>query len=857
MVPLADMDAMEDAIRREADPRGMFSRHTIDTAGLVKFIRKRYKDSQEEHRREKDDMRVKREELKQKSEDEKEDLYRIIRDLKEEMQSRDEQGKQTRDDYRELQIKYKDMHEDNKAKDNRITDLAKEVKATFDTCQKVTTGSVKALKTAHGQMEHRIICIQTKHRQELNEMRGWNNGLQDRLKIARRLQPVITFHRAQVGTVCEMHEKLVQLKKSKTEELATKEKEKDKLRTQRDLKQREIDDLKEAAGADGKFLRETAALLSETRKDLSEAKGKIGSHERDVKTLNKWGRRWEDRYRAEEEECIALKSQMNVLKADQRMELIRAKAETEGLRTRTQDLEENNEKMDKELESWENGHRGNLRVSKPKHNNTQSENAAASLAKALKAANARADTLQISVNALQAQRGVWEKQAGDAANAYNPQAQEQVEHLESENRDLREAAERSATLETQLRANFEGAEQTLGERFANRTRELEVGFNQGFEDLRELRNQWFLHKRGLEEQHNREIVADCQRRDHELAAAWNEKKEELRRNEDDLQSREKDLATEMSRLHSSGQNIKKMEARATKAEKEVLELQGAAVNDRSHQMSHLHSSGQNIKKMEARATKAEKEVLELQVAAINGRSHRDLMATNLENEIQNQRRDGQRHLDLLNEETSKMAEWSRLPDLHSELQTANCSMNFFKYNLIYGNKTNETLSQDLYGADFNELDVRLLQDEGRPVLLAQLQAAKWTLERLKGLLAESPDVKVDHLLSILMAPRGDEDAAQPVEDIFGPSNDSQQFTPHTNSRKRSGAPLGCPTYGDHEDNVAPDDWGIQGQEVSTGARLSTREEISNRKRLLPKARRNAGPANSVPLGIIDPAIRDQ
>ena len=820
MVPLADMDAMEEAIRREADPRGMFSRHTIDTAGLVKFIRKRYKDSMEEHQREKNDMRV---DLQHDFENEKERLYSIIRGQNEAMQSRDEQGQQISDDYCELQSKYKDLLEDNKAKDNRIADLEEEVKKSFDTCQIVTKGSVEALKRAHGQMEYRITGIRAKYHQELNEIRGWNNVLQDRLKIARRLQPVILLHRAQVGTVCEMHEKLVQLKKSKTEELAAKEKEKDGLRTQRDLKQREIDDLKKAAEADEKCLRETAALLSETRKNLSEAEVEIGSHQREIRTLNKWGKAWENRYRAEEKNCVALKSQMNTLKADQRMELIRAQAENEGLRTRTQYLQEANDRMDKELESWENGHSGRLGDPKSKQNKSQLDNEAASLAKALKAANARADALQISVNALQAQRGVWEEQAGDAVNAYNPQSQEQVEHLQSENRALREAAERAKTLETQLRADFEATEQILRERFANRTRELEVGFNQGFENLRELRNQWLLHKRGLEEQHNKEIVAEdfrreieCQRQEHELAAAWKEKEEELRRNEDDLQSREKDLATQVSLLQSSGQNLKKMEARAEKAEGEVLELQ---------------------------------------VAAINDRSRRDVMATNLENEIQNQRRDGQRHLDLLNEETSQMAEWSRLSDLHSELQTANCSLNFFKYNLIHGNKTNETLSQDLYGADFNESDVRLLQNEGRPVLLAQLQAAKWTLERLKGLLAESPNVKVDNFLSILMAPRGDEDAAQPAEDIFGSLNENQYFTPHTNPRKRSGAPLGCPTYGDHEDNTAPDDWGVQDQEVSTGARLSTREEVSNRKRLLPKARRNAGPANSVPLDIRDPAIR--
>lgn len=54
-----------------------------------------------------------------------------------------------------------------------------------------------------------VARIETKHGEELAELRGRNITLQERLNIARRLQPVIIFHRAQVGTVCEMHEKLV------------------------------------------------------------------------------------------------------------------------------------------------------------------------------------------------------------------------------------------------------------------------------------------------------------------------------------------------------------------------------------------------------------------------------------------------------------------------------------------------------------------------------------------------------------------------------------------------------------------------------------------------------------------------
>ena len=755
LMALAEKDAIEEAIRREADPRGMISRNSIDTAGLVKYIRKRQRDGMEERRRDQNSMRIEKEDLQHRFDDEKERLHRIIRGQNEAMRARDEQGQQICDDYCELRFKYKDLLEDNKAKDNRITELEEKAKEMLDTYQTVNQSSVEALKRADRQMEYRIDRINIKYEQELGAIRGWNQELQDRLNIARRLQPVILLHRAQVGTVCEMHEKLLQLKKSKTDELAAKE----------------------------------------------------------------------NRYRARDEACTSLKSQMNILKADQRMEPIRAKAQNEGLQTSIGFLQEAKDRMDKELESWENGHGGSLRVSELKQNGSQSENEAASLAKELKVANANAFALDTKVSALQAENGVLERQLENAATAYNPQVQEQVEYLESQNQRLREAAEEAATLETHLRSQFAEAERMLGERFANRTRELEVGFDLGFENLREIRNKWFLHKRGLEEQHNREIVAEDlrrgierQRQDDERAIVWKIREEELQRKEDELQTQKAELATQVRRLHSGGQNLKKVEARAKKAEGEVLELQAAAVNVSTY---------------------------------------RNLTERNLNNEIESQRRDGQRHLDLLNEETNKMAEWPRLPELHSELQIANCSMNFFKFKLINGETDSEALSQALYGADFYESDVRLLQDEGRPVLLAQLQAAKWTLENLRSVLAESPNVQVDKILSILMAPRGDEDVAQPIDDIFGPSNEELQSAPQTNSRKRSGAPLGGPTYGDHEENAAPDDWGYQDQGFSTGAGISTPEDILNRKRLQPKARRNGGPAKAVPLEIIDPVIRDQ
>ena len=180
----------------------------------------------------------------------------------------------------------------------------------------------------------------------------------------------------------------------------------------------------------------------------------------------------------------------------------------------------------------------------------------------------------------------------------------------------------------------------------------------------------------------------------------------------------------------------------------------------------------------------------------------------------------------------------------------------------------EALNQALYGADFSESDAHLLQASGRPVLLAQLQAAKCTLGRLRRLLAQSPNVEKDKAISILREPRGDEDAAQPIDDIFDQWEDSQQPPHPSNSRKRSGPqhtsisrkrsepPLGAPTYGEHEDNTAVGDWGDQ--EAAVGARLSTPQEILSRQKFRLKSRRNMGSVNEVQQRKDpDPAILDQ
>ena len=503
---LADKDAIENAIRHEADPGDVYSRGTIDTAGLVKCIRKRHRDCIEEVRRKRNDMRIEREDLKHRFEDERELWCHIISGQNEAMRSRDEQERQVHIDYFELKIKHEELLEDNKAKEGRITEMKEEIDEKIETCKRITKGSVDALRWADRRMEYQLYRIRTKHNEELTELRGWNVTIQDRLKIARRLQPVILFHRAQVGTVCEMHGKLVQMKKMKEEELDAKDKQIEELRTNIDHQEWEIRDLKIVAEAD------TANLLSNTKKDLNEAKGKIGSHRRDVKDLEECGKAWEKAYRTKDDENTALRNDTRKLKADQRMELIRAQAENESLQTRIGYLKEANDEIDKELESWENGHSGSLRVFEAKHNHAHSRDEMKSLAKALKDANGRANTFQIDFNALQAEKGVFERLLGNAAQSYNPQIQEQVDRLQSENQILREAARKVATLKTELIGQLAEAEQKQEERFADRARELEAGFLDGFENLRNLRDQWLLHRRGLEEPHNREIVAEDLRR---------------------------------------------------------------------------------------------------------------------------------------------------------------------------------------------------------------------------------------------------------------------------------------------------------------------------------------------------------
>lgn len=801
---MADKDDEEAAIRQEADPRGVHSRNTIDTASLVRYIRRRHRDCIEKNRQDKNAMRIEKENLRKEFNDEKDRLVRLSEDQTDAMRSSNERENEVRKEHNELQNKYRDLLADNDTKNDRIAELERQVKTVRATCETVTNGSVEALRLADRRMRYRITCIEKKHQEELNEFRGWNNTLQDQLRVAQRQRPVYIFHEAQVGTVCEMHEKLVQMKKAKKEELSAKEDEIKALGTRIDHCEQEMSVLEEVANADREEHEETARLLGNTRKALKKSEGQIESYEAEIKSLNHRVTVWKNRCSTNSQEVTELKSKIFTLRAARYDELIEVQAKNGGLQVSNNGLRAAIERMERELEALENGCVHSPNSLEPKNDGALPENVVASLAKALKAANTRANALQISVNALQAENGILHEQLKSSANTYNPRFQEQMERLEADNKSLREAAEEAEVQKTQLITHCAEEVQKVEERFARRTRELELGFDRGFESLRTLRDQWLLEKRRLEVEHNRHIVAaDLQRQvelqgqEERFTADWIEKVEELQRRENDLQRREDDLRIREANLalpQSSDQN------RATRAGKAEAE----ASRPRSPVTNH-DTNGNRIEQ-------------------------------NLYHQIASLRRDGQRHLDLLNEETGKMAGDYRLIGLHSGLQYANGSIQYFRYQIDNGETNSEALSQGLYWADINESDMGYLQDQGRPVLLAQLQAAKKMLEQLRSLLAEGPNVEVDKAISILVAPRGDEDAAQPPEDFFGPSNESQQPTQDSNSRKRSGAPLGNPTYGAQDDNTAYDDSGDQA--FDTGARISTLEEVLARRIQQPKSRRN-------------------
>ena len=791
----------------------------------MKNIRKRHRDALEENKI-----------LQHRFEDEKDLLYRIIGGQNEANQLRHVQDQQTREDFEELQTKYNDLRTDNEAKVNRIAELEAQVGKLKQKCKTVKDDSVEAVVEAARQTEHRITCIDEKHGEEMDALRTRNNELQDRLKVAENKQPVHIFHTAQVGTVCNLLERLRQAKEVKKEEVLAKDEAIKELGAKVDQHQQAARVLKAAAKTDRKKLQETANMLSETKDSLQKAEARIRAYGHEVEGLNHLLTWWKSKSQGYWQQVSDLKDEVFNLQTAQRNELYQVQAKNEGLSASNEWLSAAKERLEQELEAWETGSVSSVRANDSKHEDALPGTVKESLVSALKAANTRADGLQMSVNGLQAEKEALQKQLQSQANTHDSQIQQRLEHLGTENQLLRNAAADAQTLKEDLTARFTMKMQQLEQQFADKKRELDLAFNQGYEHLRALRDEEYV--RGLrdqlltqerlskEERDRATVAADLQHQlkhqdeEDRFTAECKEREDDLQRKADDLQRKEDDLQRKEDDIRN----------------REI----GLAL-----QVSNLDASDENFVKMKSRAEKAEEEGRQLRIAVTNHENNESLMVQYLSDQMVSLRRDVARHSDLLNEETGKMDVFSREVDLHNELQMANCSINYFRFRLDNNETSSEALSQCLYGADFYESDVHLLMSQERPVLLAQLQAAKRTLEGLRSSLAEGLNVNVGMAMSILLAPRGDENAAKPAEDIFNSSNEYPPSSSHQpTTRKRAGPPLGAPTYGEHDDNTAYDDWG--GQTVDTGAKISTPEEILSRKRSQPKSRLNRGPAIPLP-----------
>ena len=104
---------------------------------------------------------------------------------------------------------------------------------------------------------------------------------------------------------------------------------------------------------------------------------------------------------------------MRKLQQDQRMDFLLAQADNESLQTWIKYLKEANDKTDQELESRNNGHRGSLKISSGGAYQHVLEGSCKVLGRGMKAASGRANTLQIGMNALQAEKSVLQVKKND------------------------------------------------------------------------------------------------------------------------------------------------------------------------------------------------------------------------------------------------------------------------------------------------------------------------------------------------------------------------------------------------------------------------------------------------------------
>lgn len=145
---LSDKDSIEEAIRREADPRGLYNRDLLDTAGLVKDIKQRHKEAIEQYQEKVETL-----------EREKSQLCQKVNSQKEEAQ----QTKNYRNDFCELSRRYRRLDKNNEFKDGRIEELEEKAKDKFENHETY----VRCLKEARDTWKTRYNA-RDKERIELN-----------------------------------------------------------------------------------------------------------------------------------------------------------------------------------------------------------------------------------------------------------------------------------------------------------------------------------------------------------------------------------------------------------------------------------------------------------------------------------------------------------------------------------------------------------------------------------------------------------------------------------------------------------------------------------------------------------------
>ena len=132
-----------------------------------------------------------------------------------------------------------------------------------------------------------------------------------------------------MSTVCEVLQKLRQVKEVKKEELLARDDEIKELRTKVDEYEQENRFLKAVADTDSETLQQTANLLTETQTSLRNTEDRIRSYQGEVRRLKHRVTVWESDCSAISKELWDLKMKLFTLRVAQRTEFIEVKAKNE------------------------------------------------------------------------------------------------------------------------------------------------------------------------------------------------------------------------------------------------------------------------------------------------------------------------------------------------------------------------------------------------------------------------------------------------------------------------------------------------------------------------------------------------